>query len=62
MFFFLERRSISQDVSLDIKIGIEAKNYEGVSTTFPYISYDYSAPVNFMFMVKNKYLIACNIF
>lgn len=25
-----ERRSINQDVSLDIKIGIEAKNYEGI--------------------------------
>lgn len=26
-----ERRGVSQDVTLDIKIGIEAKNYEGVS-------------------------------
>lgn len=28
---FSERRSVSQDVTLDLKIGIEAKNYEGVS-------------------------------
>lgn len=28
---FTERRSVSQDVTLDLKIGIEAKNYEGVS-------------------------------
>ncbi|XP_026314822.1 transmembrane emp24 domain-containing protein bai [Hyposmocoma kahamanoa] len=25
-----ERRSVSQDVTLDLKIGIEAKNYEGI--------------------------------
>ncbi|XP_073950812.1 transmembrane emp24 domain-containing protein bai [Choristoneura fumiferana] len=25
-----ERRSVSQDVNLDIKVGIEAKNYEGI--------------------------------
>lgn len=31
IFFVLERRGVSQDVMLDIKIGIEAKNYEGVS-------------------------------
>lgn len=45
-FFFInfqERRGISQDVTLDIKVGIEAKNYEGVSNPLlkKFISFNY---------------------
>lgn len=48
----LERRGVSQDVTLDIKIGIEAKNYEGVSPS------DYVYLKNIFYILNiNSYLI-----
>lgn len=32
VFFFLDQRGVSQEVSLVTKHGVEAKSYEGVST------------------------------
>lgn len=37
MFKFSDLRELPQYVSLDIKIGIEAKNYEGVSILLYYV-------------------------
>lgn len=55
IFVFLllsERRGVAQDVTLDIKIGIEAKNYEGVSNIKNILYYYYKLYYN-IFLSKH---------